>query len=128
MLETRGGPTSRLAVVLVTLAAFTGCTTMQAIPDVSPTGIQQHVEPGDDVHVVLMEGRKFDLEVTRVEAESLTGVAPSGKTFRIRHDAIRWLEVAEADAGGFIGGIVGAIGAVYLAALTLLAIIIWEAD
>jgi hypothetical protein len=77
---------------------------------------------------VLQDGRKFDLEVTRVDADTLTGVSDSGKAFRIRYDAVRWLEVAETDGGGIIGGIIGGIGAVYLAALTVFAIAIASAD
>ena len=116
------------AIALVVAVALAGCTSMRTIPDVSPPGIQQEVQPGDEIHVVLLDGRTFDLEVTRVDAETLTGVAESGKTFRIRHDAVRWLEVAEADGGGFLGGVVGTIGGAYLAALTLFAIIIAGAD
>ena len=116
------------AVALAAVFALAGCTSMRAIPDVSPTGIQQEVQPGDEIHVVLMDGRAFDLEVTRVDADTLTGVAESGKAFRIRYDAVRWLEVAEADGGGFLGGVVGTIGGAYLAALTFIAIIVAGAD
>ena len=116
------------AIALVVAVALAGCTSMRTIPDVSPTGIQQEVQPGDEIHVVLLDGRTFDLEVTRVDAETLTGVAESGKAFRIRHDAVRWLEVAEADGGGIVGGIIGGIGAVYLAALTVFAVAIASAD
>jgi hypothetical protein len=119
---------ARTAVVLISICALVGCTSMRTIPDVSPTGIQQEVQPGDEIHVVLQDGRKFDLEVTRVDADTLTGVSDSGKTFRIRYDAVRWLEVAETDGGGIVGGIIGGVGAVYLAALTLFAVMVATAD
>lgn len=65
---------------------------MQALPDTSPAAIRQQVQPGDRVRIAVRDGRSFELRVTRVEAESLTGTADTGKSYRIRYGAIERLE------------------------------------
>ena len=118
----------RTATIVLTLFSFTACTTMRTIQDPSPTGIQQEVEPGDEVRIALMDGRKFNVEVEKVGSDSLTGVTPKGKRYKFDYASIRWLEVEETDTGGVVGSIVGGIGVAYLAALVFVAAIVASAD
>lgn len=78
--------------LLLTLSTSTAWPAMQPVEDLSPAGIRAQLEPGDRVRVEVRDGRSFELRVTRVEAESFTGAADSGKQFRVRYSAIERLE------------------------------------
>lgn len=84
----------RSSVIALLLALFTSTAwpAMRPVEDLSPAGIQAQLKPGDRVRVAVRDGRSFELRVTRVEAESLTGAADSGKQFRVRYSAIERLE------------------------------------
>lgn len=86
------------------ILSLTACSTLRPIEDFSPSRIQQQVEPGDEVRIVVVAGASYELTVERVEAESLTGRSASGKRYRIQFEAIRHIEVAEADPVKTIGG------------------------
>jgi hypothetical protein len=81
-----------LAALLLALFTSTAWTAMRPVEDRSPAGLQAQLKPGDRVRVEVRDGRSFELRLTRVEAESLTGAADSGKQFRIRYSAIERLE------------------------------------
>lgn len=81
-----------LAALLLALFTSTAWPAMRPVEDRSPAGLQAQLKPGDRVRVEVRDGRSFDLRLTRVEAESLTGAADSGKQFRIRYSAIERLE------------------------------------
>jgi hypothetical protein len=84
----------RIAATLLLLAVSTGHAAGQPLENVSPAAIQQRVQPGDEVRIVVRDGRSYELEVTRVEEESLTGTAESGKNYKIRYSAIERIEIA----------------------------------
>lgn len=114
------------AVVALVIAAMTACTTMRPIEDFSPATVHQHVQVGDEVHIVLAGGAAYDLIVTKVEADSLVGEAESGKHWRIKYDAIKSIETAEPDAlRSVAAGIGGATVVLYVAAMAL-AYVIFE--
>lgn len=93
---------ARISVLLLGLA-LAGCTSMRPVGEISPTGIAQAVAPGDQVRIVLRDGRQFDLDVDRVDGESLTGTADSGRRFRIRYSAVRTIQVEDVDAAKTAG-------------------------
>ena len=93
----------KAAVVALVLPAFVACSSLQPLEDFSPSRIVAKVEPGDEVHIVTLTGSIYDLTVTRVDADSLSGRASSGKRFKIMFEAIQYIEVEEADALKTVG-------------------------
>jgi hypothetical protein len=78
--------------LLLALCTSTAWPAMRPVEDRSPAAIQAQLKPGDRVRIEVRDGRSFELRVVRVEAESLTGAADSGKQFRVRYSAIERLE------------------------------------
>ena len=105
------------AVVVLALLAHTGCTTMRMLEERSPASIQQNVGPGDRVRVAANNGKVYELMVTAIEADSLTGRANNGKRYRIQYAAINAIEVQEGDVGKSIGAGLVTLYVVSVAAL-----------
>ncbi len=59
----------------------------------APDDISQRVHPGDEVRIVTHAGHTLNLRVTKVEQDSLTGSADTGKHYRVQYSAIREFEV-----------------------------------
>ena len=115
---------ARVAVVVLTLLSFTACTSLRPIEDFSPSRIRAQVEAGDDVHIVTRKGATYDLTVTRVESDALTGRAASGKLWKVQYEAIEYIEVAETDLVGTAGGVLMTFYVVVVT-VTTIAIIAW---
>lgn len=115
----------RTLLVAWTLLCFTGCTSMQAIKDPSPDRIQERVKVGDEVHVVTTNGATYELEVTQVDENSLTGEAESGKRYRVPYAAIASIEVKKVSVGR-TGGTLGAIALVLYAAAIYLVLVLFD--
>lgn len=115
----------KILVILATLLAHTGCTTMRALEDPTPQRIAQQVETGDRVLIQHSNGKTYDLEVTRVEPDALTGTTPGGKRYRILSAGIRTLEVERGDALKSLG--VGAVTATVIG-IALLAVALHDLD
>jgi hypothetical protein len=109
----------KAATVALTLLAFTGCTTMRLVEERSPESIQQHVARGDDVRIAASDGKVYELHVTQVEAESLTGTAANGKRYKVHYSGIRALEVEEVSVLGTLAGGVGTLAVVGTVALAI---------
>jgi cytochrome c-type biogenesis protein CcmH/NrfG len=117
----------RNGCVALTLLCFAGCTTLQPIEDFSPSKIRETVEVGDQVSIVAMNGRTYDLEVTAVEADALRGVAASGKAYKIKYEAIRSIRAEQIHAGHTAGAVGTTVGAVVTVAavVTFIAVLIF---
>jgi hypothetical protein len=115
----------KILVAVATLLVHTGCTTLRALEDPTPQRIAEQVETGDRVLIGHSNGKTYDLEVTRVEPDALTGTAASGKRYRILYAGIRTLEVEQADALKSLG--VGA-GVVVVVGIALLAVALHDLD
>lgn len=111
----------KAAVVALVLPAFVACSSLRPLEDFSPSRILAQVEPGDEVHIVVLKGAIYDLTVVRVDADSLTGRASSGKRYKIMFEAIQYIEVEEGDAVKTIGATV-LTAYVVLSALVIYAI------
>jgi hypothetical protein len=107
----------KAVTVVLTLLAFTGCSTMRLLDERSPASIQQNVAPGDRVRVAASNGKVYELTVTAMEADSLTGKADNGKRYKIRYAAINAIEVQEGDVGKSIGAGLVTLYVVSVAAL-----------
>ena len=104
------------AVLVLTLLSFTACTSMRPIEDVQPAVIHQEVEAGDWVEIVATNGKTYDLEVTKVEADALYGEADSGKRYKIPLESIKSIRV-EKVSGWKTTGVT--LVALYVAAIGL---------
>ncbi len=90
-------PTStiRSTVVAFTLLSFTACTTLRPIEDFSPSQLRQEVEVRDRVEIVATNGKRYELEVTKVEADALYGETDSGKRYKVPFVSIQSIQVAK---------------------------------
>lgn len=113
------GLCGRFLVLLVTLCAFTGCTTMQAVrfDDVLPS-LSEKVQVGDTVRVVLKDRRVLTLRVQRVTAQFLQGSDSRGASVEIPLKNIDTLEREEISYVKTLGLGLGLIAAI-LGALSL---------
>lgn len=80
----------RILVTAVTLLCFTGCTTLQALPDAQPTTIQQSVRAGDTVELERTDGTRMVLKVDSVGSDALEGTQ-GGQHTRVAYSDIRSL-------------------------------------
>jgi len=64
---------ARILVTVLTLLAFTGCTTLQPLADAQPTTIRQAIQPGDNVEIERVDGTRLKLTVESVTDEMLQG-------------------------------------------------------
>ena len=83
----------RNGVLILSLMSFTACTTMRPIEDFSPSQLRQEVEVGDEVEIVATNGKRYELEVTKVEADALYGEADSGKRYKVPFESIQSIRV-----------------------------------
>jgi len=102
------------------MLCFTGCTTLRTLEDATPVRIQDTVEVGDRVRIAATDGKVYDLEVTRVEADALTGKADNGKHYKVRYAGISAIEVEEFSALKTLGVTAGVAYAVAVAAVAVL--------
>ena len=111
-------------VAAITLLAFTGCATTRTLESVTPAAIQQQVEPGDVVKVAVRDGRTFEIEVEKVEADALTGTTIENRRFRIPYSTIETVQVQ----GDRTGAAVGAGGLIIIGTVAVLAAVIGFGD
>ena len=97
----------RRAVVAAVIVSLTACSTMRAIEDFSPSRIQEQVAVGDEVRIAATNGKVYELTVTQVEAESLTGRTTGGKVFKVQYTAIQYIEVEKIDGWKTAGATLG---------------------
>lgn len=95
----------RSLVTGLTLVSFTACTTMQRVPDFSPSTIHSQVAVGDRVEIVASNSITYDLVVQELGDTYLVGQASSGKRYKIQFEAIRELRTQQVSAGTTVAGI-----------------------
>lgn len=110
----------RKAVVAVVVVSLTACSTMRAVEDVSPQAVRERVEVGDEVRIVTTKGAVYELEVTKVEEQSLTGEAGNGKRYRVPYAAIQAIEVEKISAAKTGGAITGGLVVLYAVGLAFM--------
>jgi len=66
---------ARILVTVLTLLAFTGCTTLQPLADAQPATIRQAIQPGDRVEIERVDGTRLKLTVESVTDDTLHGTA-----------------------------------------------------
>ena len=69
---------TRTVLTLVTVVAFTACTTLKPMADLSPAAMAGSLRAGDIVEVRTGEGGPLVLTVTRVGDDGLTGATADG--------------------------------------------------
>jgi hypothetical protein len=113
----------RSTVVAAVIVSLTACTTMRAVEDVTPQGLRDRVEAGDEVRIVTAKGAVYELEVTKVEDDALTGRAGNGKLYKVRYAAIQALEVRERSEGQTRGAVAGGLILAYAVAIAFMLMI-----
>ena len=109
---------ARSLIALVTLVAFTGCTTLQPLADTQPATLRAALEPGDRVELDLADGRHLEVHVESISDDAL--VAKDSTTRHtiplasIRTASVRRMTTQDKVWTAVI--VVGAIGAVAAAA------------
>ena len=96
-------------VVIISLLAFVGCTSMRPVKSVSPNAIQTAVEVGDEVEIVTTNGKLFELEVTRISDKAIHGVNSNGKHWKVPFTAVESLKVEELSGAKIGGGVIGVL-------------------
>lgn len=73
----------RLIVVLVSIVAFTGCSTMRSINVTASPNALEDVRVGDQVLIRTKAGQSFDLKLTAIGEDALTGRDETGKLWKV---------------------------------------------
>ena len=107
----------RNAVVGAIIVSLTACSTMRAIENPGPQTIRDRVEVGDEVRIVTTKGAVYELEVSKVEEQSLTGVAGNGKRYKVPYALIQAIEVEEVSEGKTRGAVTAGVVAIYAVAI-----------
>jgi len=110
----------RNAVVAAVVVSLTACSTMRAIENPGPQAVRDRVEVADEVRIVTTKGAVYELEVTKVEEQSLTGEAGNGKRYKVPYAAIQTLEVEEISAAKTGGAITAGVVALYAVAIAFM--------
>lgn len=115
-------------LVLVLLLPIGGCTTMHAVDVPTVPIVFERVAKGDHVKIRTTDGREYDLEVTAVDRDGITGRAQSRQTYKVPYTAIATLEVSEFSwaltAGRVLLGVQGAVYAAYTVLVVGLVILV----
>lgn len=109
---------ARTLIALLTLAAFTACSTLQPLADTQPARIREAVQPGDRVELVLADGTKHELTIESVTDDALVG-KDSSRRHTIPLSSVETLAVRRmttSDKWWTAGIVVGAIAVVAAAA------------
>src|SRR3546814_11930352 len=78
----------RTIVVVLCLLCMTACTSMQIVQSSPQQNLAGQLSAGDDVSLVTRDGKHYDLAITHVDANSLTGQDAHGKKWKVRREAI----------------------------------------
>lgn len=107
----------RGAVLIVALVSFlftSACSTFQPIESYTPAKARQEVSIGDDVEIVVMSGQTLFMNVTAMDARTISG------TFDHRNYVIDWAQIKAISSPQFSAGkTLAAGGAVYLAVVVI---------
>ena len=83
----------RLVMVPFTLAALLGCTTMRPLDVSDPMSVRVSLDPGNHVTVVTAQQQTYELQLTDVSGDALSGVDAHGVIQKVRYADIAGLEV-----------------------------------
>lgn len=93
----------RAVIVFLCLVCMNACTSMQVVQTPPQQNLPAQVSAGDDVSLVTRDGKHYELAVTHVDADSLTGKDAQGKKWNLRRVAIETLAVRRFSAGKTAG-------------------------
>src|SRR3546814_17711099 len=83
----------RTIVVVLCLLCMTACTSMHIVQSSPQQNLDGQLSAGDDVSLVTRDGKHYDLAITHVDANSLTGQDAHDKKWKVRREANESLEV-----------------------------------
>lgn len=99
-------------MTLLTALAFTACTTLRPVADLSPPALAESLRPGDIVEVSTAGGDPLVLTIVRVSGEGVSGKTAQGAEQTIPYASITAVgkrEVNTKATTGLVAGIVAAI-------------------
>jgi hypothetical protein len=121
----------KVALSFLLSVCLIGCTTMRTVQSINPADIGTTIKPGDQVHVIVKDGRTFDFEVAAVEKDMLIGKA-NKMTYKVGFSEIRTLQRAEHShaktAGAITLGVLATWGSIVLAAGLIFAHMLSKSD
>ena len=96
-----------VVVVLIVTLAFSGCTSMKPIGDVSDTGkVIEQIEPGQRVYISLKDGSKHEFVVKSVTQTEVIGTEQEtvslAEVEEVKVEEISTLKTTGAVVGGYI--------------------------
>lgn len=80
--------------LLVALATLSACATLQPVQGPHAETARVHVEPGDNVRIKTTAGAVYELAVTEVGDDGITGVTHD-RTYTVPYSDIATLEISE---------------------------------
>src|SRR3546814_14603695 len=101
---------------------MTACTSMQIVQSSPQQNLAGQLSAGDDVSLVTRDGKHYDLAITHVDANSLTGQDAHGKKWKVRREAIASLEVRRFSTGKTAGLSAAIVAGVYVVGALAIAI------
>lgn len=91
-----GEPKAVVALLCSLFLVSSGCTTTQSFS--SAEAMQDDLRPGDDVTLVLTDGRELELSVTEVTSERLDGLDHAGLAHSVPSGDIAHVDVTRISA------------------------------
>ena len=83
----------RLVMVPFTLAALLGCTTMRPLDVSDPESVRVSLAPGNHVTVLTAQQQTYELQLTAVAGDAMSGVDANGATRKVPYADIVKIEV-----------------------------------
>lgn len=111
----------KFLIVLLTSLALISCATATVIQRTSPNSYASALRSGDKVRVTTVNGQVYELTVSSVTQDTLTGANASGQTETIRVRDIQILEKKSVSAPKTTGAVIGVIVLVIAASFALVA-------
>lgn len=93
----------KLLALVLSAAVGSGCTSARYVPP-NPSGMQEIIQPGDRLRVVMLDGAEVHLTVTAVTRDDLVGEPTHGLLQESRLVTVSLASVARIERYQFSGG------------------------
>ncbi len=106
----------KIVISVFACLCFAGCTTTSTIRPSTEKTWSQAIEVGEDVTVVLNNGKSYEVKVVKLDPTSLTGTFADGKDYtflakNVAHVTVEKTSIAK--TAGLVVGIVGTVIVVF---------------
>ena len=111
----------RTFILFLSCLSLLACSTYSPVRRTSPNSYALAIKSGDQVSLTTINGQTFELKVTRISQDVLTGVDDNGRPEIIKISDIQELEKESISATKTSGGILAVVVIVCVTALALVA-------